>query len=131
MELEYGILTSTFFFAFSVVLHLMLLLLIYLQLYIPTTRQTVFTVPPPSLPWLRYLKLLCSCTQRPVTSDNPYRTICAAWPAYLWWVHPMFTSSKFLLMVSCILDYTVRPRSSLHQPLLVSCIDTPVCKYKI
>jgi hypothetical protein len=48
---------TTLFFAFSVVLHLMLLLLIYLQLYIPTTRQIVFTVLPPSLPWLHYLKL--------------------------------------------------------------------------
>jgi hypothetical protein len=34
--------TTTLFFAFSVVLHLMLLLLIYLQHYIPTTRQIVF-----------------------------------------------------------------------------------------
>jgi hypothetical protein len=33
---------TTLFFAFSVVLHLMLLLLIYLQHYIPTTRQIVF-----------------------------------------------------------------------------------------
>jgi hypothetical protein len=48
---------TTLFFAFSVVLHLMLLLLIYLQHYIPTTRQIVFTAPPPSLPRLRYLKL--------------------------------------------------------------------------
>jgi hypothetical protein len=36
---------TTLFFAFSVVLHLMLLLLISLQLYIPTTRQIVFTAP--------------------------------------------------------------------------------------
>jgi hypothetical protein len=37
---------TTLFFAFSVVLHLMLLLLIYPQLYIPTTRQIVFTAWP-------------------------------------------------------------------------------------
>jgi hypothetical protein len=48
---------TTLILAFSVVLHLMLLLLIYPQLYIPTTRQIVFTVPPPSLPRLCYLKL--------------------------------------------------------------------------
>jgi hypothetical protein len=49
--------TTTLFLAFSVVLHLMLLLLIYPQLYIPTTQQIVFTIPPPSLPRVRYLKL--------------------------------------------------------------------------